>query len=124
MEEHEKIPLEFANVLEETGEESLDDYNRRLADGQPFREENEDVLKEEAQTSVSLVLEKIFTDSDYEEHVFEKHLLYKKVKHELANSRYVSFKRLNKDAPLDRQVVLIRIDLPRYYQEVVKLRVQ
>ncbi len=119
MEGHRKIPLEFDNVLEEAGEEALDIFNQRLAKGQPFNEDNEDALKEAAQTRVSHVLEEMFTDSDYEEQIFEKHLLTKKVRPELANSRYVSFKRLNKDAPLDRQVILVRLDLPRYYQEVV-----
>ena len=42
MKEHPDIPLEFANALEEAGEEPLDMFNRRQAEGQNFKEENED----------------------------------------------------------------------------------
>ena len=119
MKKHAQIPLEFANVLEALGEESQKEFNKREVDGQPFWEGNEELLKKAAQTKAAIFLENRFKTSRFLDRVFSKSLFGKKIRKELTNSRYVSFERVNRDTPSDRQKILLRIDLPKYFQEVV-----
>lgn len=120
MKKHAQIPLEFANVLEALGEESQKEFNKREVDGQPFWEGNEELLKKAAQTKAAIFLENRFKTSRFLDRVFSKSLFGKKIRKELTNSRYVSFERVNSDAPSDRQKILLRINLPKYFQEVVQ----
>lgn len=114
-----KMPEEFT-VLEVEALEPQEHYNRREEEGREFWEGNANELVKAARTKAHMALQKRFKTSALYGAIFTKRFFFQKLRPELTAKPYAHFSRPNKETAAERQRIVMRIDLPLYYEEVVK----
>ena len=113
-----KIPAEFA-LLEVEAIEPLELYDRREEQGREFWEGNANELLKAARTKAHMALQNRFKTSALYGAIFPKRFFFQKLRPELTAKPYAEFIRTNRETPAERQRIVMRIDLPRYFAEVV-----
>ncbi|MDH5298992.1 MAG: hypothetical protein OEV91_08230, partial [Desulfobulbaceae bacterium] len=95
-------------------------YDRRQEEGKGFWEGDADQLVSVVRTRAHFALEERFKGSDLADAIFTGRFLFRKIRPELTAPPYASFSRSNRATPEERQRIRMTIDLPRYFEAVVR----